>query len=131
MQDVADVLKKGVDDLEDYWVRMCVKAEQSAYRDLSGLLLGKGYTLLQLDQWDYRASYSNDQAMFWLFTYTSLGIGYDDKEINKLDHRKELSDSATILINGAAVAPGSTDTGGIGGGLISEEGYRITGSTEF
>jgi hypothetical protein len=131
-QDVADALKESsVANLEPYWDSQCQKAVDAAYRDLSGILLGKGYTIDQLDSWDFRVSYSNDQALFWLMTRTSLGMGYDDKEINKLDHRKELLESATIMIAGAPVAPGSASAGGVGGGSISEDGYRINGSTTF
>jgi hypothetical protein len=132
MQDVADILKESsVANLQTYWDRNCVRAMNKAYADLSSILLGKGYTIEQLDQWDYRADYSRQQALFWLFTETSLGMGYDFAAIDKLDHRAELREGATILIGGIPVAPGGSDTGGIGGGCISEEGYRITGSTEF
>lgn len=127
--DVRQILKE--DTLEDYWPPLCAKAAETAYADLAGVLLGKGYTIAQLDQWDFRRAYSRQQALFWLYTESSLGIGYDDKEINKLDRRKELTESATILINGAAVGYGSDSAGGVGGGVIAETNYRITGETRF
>lgn len=132
MQEVADILKKDVGELEEYWVRQCAKAAAAAYRDLSGILLSKNYTPQQLDLWDFRNSYSADQALFWLFTKTSLGLDMDDKEVIKLDHREELRESATIVISGEAVKPeGAAGGGGVGGGMISETGFRITGETEF
>jgi hypothetical protein len=131
MGDVSRILKKKVADIADYWQPLCVEAVESAYRDLSEILLGKSYTIAQLDAWDNRRSYSRQQSLFWLFTETVLGLDMSDKEINKLDHRKQLMESTTIMIGGVPVAPAGEDTGGIGGGLISEEGYRITGATEF
>lgn len=131
-QKVADALKKDVDDLEEYWDNQCADAAATGYSDILGILMGKGYTMAQLDAWDTRVQFSRQQSLFWLLTESSLGIGYDDKEINKLDRRKELQEAVTIMINGEAVKPGATgDVSGIGGGVISEDGYRITGSTEF
>lgn len=132
-QDVADILKEAdVANLEPRWDRQIPRAISTAYADLTGTLLGKGYTIEQLDQWDNREQFNRQQALFWLYTESGLGIGNDDKEINKLDRRKELAESTTIMINGVPVAPGSTDSvGGVGGGLISEDGFRITGETEF
>ncbi len=133
-QDVKDILKLSEDGtLEPYWLRLIEKARQTGYTDLTEILLGRGYTIAQLDAWDNREVYNRQQALFWLYTESSLGIGYDDKEINKLDRRPQLLKAATIMVNGVPVVPGGpADTGGsVGGGLISECGYRINGSTEF
>ncbi len=133
MQAVADRLKESsVDGLEPYWERTCADAIQTGYGDVVRILLGKGYTMAQLDAWDDRRDFTRQQSLFWLMTESSLGSGYDDKEIDKLDRRKELTEAVTIQINGEAVAPASTSgAGGVGGGCIKETGYRITGSTEF
>lgn len=132
-QDVADILKESsVDNLQPYWTLQCTKALNTAYGDIAQILRGRGYTAAQLDAWDFRAEYNRQQALFWLFTETSLGIGYDDKEINKMDRREELREDTALLINGEPEKPaGDSDTSGVGGGLISERGYRIDSCTEF
>lgn len=132
-QDVKDILKLADDqNLEAYWSRLIEKARQTAYSDLIDILIGRGYTIAQLDAWDSREVYNRQQALFWLYTETSLGMGYDDKEINKLNRAEQLRKATTIMINGVAVKPDApAANGGIGGGLICEEGYRINGSTEF
>ena len=132
-QDVKDILKlEEAATLEAYWTRLVEKARQTGYADLTEILLGRGYTIGQLDAWDNREVYNRQQSLFWLLTETSWGIGYDDKEINKLDRRPQLLKAATIMVNGVPVAPAGTDaSGGIGGGVICEDGYRINGSTEF
>jgi hypothetical protein len=131
-QSVADILKEAdVAALEPRWDRQIPLAIQTAYSDLVGILLARGYTIGQLDQWDNRVTYNRQQALFWLYTEAGLGQGYDDKEIDKLDRRKELKETATIMVNGTPVTPGNEDAAGAYGGTISECGYRITGETEF
>lgn len=132
-QDVKDILKLEEDaTLEAYWTRLITRARQTGYADLTEILLGRGYTISQLDSWDNRETYNRHQALFWVYTESPLGLGTEDKEVNKLDRREQLRKATTIMINGVPVSPGGgTDAGGIGGGLISEDGYRITGETEW
>lgn len=134
-QKVADILKKDVGDLDAYWDRHVATARTDGYGDIAARLLGRGYTMSQLDAWDDRVKYNRHQALYWLFVEGYLPTDADDREINKLDHRKELEDPGiTLMINGQAVPPGSTDEtdgGSVGGGVIDESDYRITTDTEF
>ena len=73
--------------------------------------MGKGYTSGQLDGWDDRVRFNLDQSTFWaLVRGAGLG-GYEDRDYSKLDHRKEIEQSATIMIGGVAVAPSATNPG--------------------
>lgn len=131
-QDVADILKVDVAELEDYWVRQIANAIASGYRDIKNLMLDTGWSMAQLDSWDDRISYTRQQTMFWLFTETPLGLGMDDREVLKLDQRKTLKDLTTLAINGQLVPLTTAEHGGsVGGGLMDDSKYRINGSTEF
>lgn len=133
-QEVADVLKKDVATLEAYWTRLITLTVNDGYNDCVARLLGRGYTMAQLDGWDDRVRYNRDQCLFWLFVRGFLPSASDDREVDKLDHRKELETVTTIMVNGVAVPPGATDVdagASVGSGTISEDGYRITTDTEF
>lgn len=133
-QEVADILKKDVSDLAAYWDRHVTRTRNDGYNDLVSRLAGKGYTPAQMDAWDDRERFNRDQALFWLYV-KGAGLGaYDDKEINKLDHRKELETATTIMIGGKAVAPGAEtvdDGASVGIGTMTEDDYRIKSDTEF
>jgi hypothetical protein len=133
LQDVADILKKDVEKLEMYWLRIADRVLNDGYNDCVSRLLGRGYTMAQLDGWSDRVRYNRDQSLFWLFVRGFLPSNSDDREVDKLDHRKELETALTIMVNGVAVAPGATENDGasVGGGTISEAGYRIKSDTVF
>lgn len=131
-QHVADTLKKPVADLKASWDRHIALALADGYNDIVGILLGKGFTMSQLDAWDSRVTYNRQQSTFWALVYGMQLGDATDVDRNKLDRRKDLTLASTIMINGAAVAPGADDdASGIGGGYISEDDYRINSDTEF
>lgn len=131
-QKVADVLKKDVGDLDPYWDRFVAEANAAATNDIMEILLGKGYTLGQIDAWDSRTTYNIDIALYHALVKGAALADYNQETVDKLDRRKRLEEQAALLINGALVQPGAADTGGgAAGGVIDDTNYRINMSTKL
>lgn len=132
-QALADILKKSAGDLSDYWDRIITDANQSATDDITYRLMARGYSVSQIDQWDQRVTFNRDIGLFWALTRGG-GLGdYSDLWINKLDRRKEL-ETVALFAGGTVILPGAEADGGgfaIGGGTLSESGYRFNMETDY
>lgn len=120
-----------VQDLLPLWERIVEAAAETAAGDILQALLARGYTAAQVEAWDFRKVYNRDIALFWALTHGGgLSPQHSDRDINKLDRRKELA-TVLLLIGGVPVAPGGTEGVGVYGGRLSQDGYRIRDDTEF
>lgn len=132
-QALADMLKKSVEDLADYYTRIVPAANQAAADDITYRLMARGYSLAQIDQWDQRVTFNTDLGLFWALTKAG-GLGdYSDQWVNKLDRRKEL-DTIALFVGGSVVLPGEDADGSgfaVGGGRLSEDGYRFNFDTDY
>src|ERR1044072_2256055 len=131
---IADRLSKDIDKLPPKWDGICADADNAGYSDLVSRLRLKGYTQAQLDMWDDRVRYNVDQALYWALVNGGVGAGYDDKEINKLDHRGEIDkDQIAVMIGGAIVLPGETGQvgGSVHGGDIAMGFGNVSGASTF
>jgi hypothetical protein len=131
---IADRLSMVVTALPPKWDGICADAVSAGYSDIVTRLRVKGYTQAQIDVWDDRIRYLTDQAVFWACVNGGIAAGYDDKEFNKLDHRKELEGTTlAIMIGGAIVLPG--EAGGIGGsvlgGRLALDNGNVSGPSTF
>lgn len=126
-QMVADDLHKGDKAaLKSRWIAICTRSVERGWRDLKNRLLVRGYTDAQIEAWDDKVSFTQDQSLFWAFVEGSGLADYSDRDYNKLDHRKEVEDAKFLLvIGGIPVVPGQTDAGYgavIGGIMTLSEG---------
>jgi hypothetical protein len=108
---LADVqnLAGGGDALESYWVGIVPQAHRKAYNWIAACLVGKGYTVAQLDTWDARQDYERDLSLWWC-----LVAGESEREgaeasarptmvprlLFKFDCRTELKDPDFVLLAG-------------------------------
>ena len=146
-QAVADILKQSNTSLlEPYYARIIPPAITQAYQDILSALLGRGYTVAQIDTWANAAVINQQQALFWVLTQTG-GLGhYDDQQIAKLDHRKNLKELALTDSGGNLILPGAGASGlpgpvgipgdtfggaAIGGGRLDQGYWRTSLRTRF
>lgn len=137
-QVIADSLSKELAELQPKWGRLVDDgadggARWDAARDIVQILLSKGFTLAQIDQWDERKTYNVDIAAHLALVKGAAANNYNQETIDKLDRRKMLAESVGIVINGVLVAPGASDDvgGGMGIGEIDDTDYRINMDTHL
>lgn len=107
--------------LEAWATDLAATCNQDATADLTTIMLGQGYTVDQLDGWDYVATYVRRLAVWYAFNTPPLrtdGAEAPEKPLNPLPMLKAMG---TITIGGVAVAPptGGSVVGGISSGMQS------------
>lgn len=111
-QRVADALKvPGVSDLATWWNGICTAALASAEADVQGVLVGRGYTVDQVDDWPGGVATVSDLALFWALTNAGVLEAFDDKFVKALDRREQLktvvlTDASGALVRSAAIGHG-------------------------
>lgn len=90
---------KASEALPTYWDEIITRSNDSAYQDIVGVLLGRGYTMSQISTWDRREEFNRDIGMFWALTRGMGAHDYSDIHIMKLDRRKELQTVALQTSN--------------------------------
>lgn len=115
LQSVADLLKVALASLPSYWTNVVSEAHTSAYQEIVGRLLRRGYTKAQIDQWDRGAEFERSLTLFWSAVNGGGLANYDDKFIARFDRRKEL-DEVLLSIGGVYVYPNQSTPGTIGTG---------------
>ncbi|AMV24591.1 hypothetical protein VT84_09360 [Gemmata sp. SH-PL17] len=119
LQRVADSLHVPVAQLANEWLSLSAQSLRDATADLTSIIATMGYSGAQIA--------SADQMPIWterLAAYFTLGRGaalasYDLKAVEWLDPRKMIKDMTALLIGGEPVAPGPSEVGGIGYGMVS------------
>jgi hypothetical protein len=89
-QIVADALHQTTAQLPSEWDRIVFLSNQTAFMDIRGKLLQRGYDTAQMLNWDRGPEFQRDLGLYWSLVRGAGLHGYDDKFINKLDRRKEL-----------------------------------------
>jgi hypothetical protein len=107
-QSLADTLKVNAAELGGYWDRLCQEAHLSAYRDVRGALLMRGFAPGQIDQWDRGAEFERDLGLYWALVRGSNVHSFDQTAIDRLDRRKELETVMVELAGGAPQVPAGT-----------------------
>lgn len=116
---VAATLHVAPASLPSEWNAICSHAARRAAAELRSIFILKGYTPAQLSQWSDGFTYSQQLGTWFAITAGSSLCGYDTKNIEWMDCRKELREAAALIIGEEAVAPsGSSDVGGISSGVI-------------
>lgn len=88
---------------------------ESSIRQAHGVIVtilgNKGWTLAQLNQWDYRKDYLTRMALYWFFTDLSTD-GFDQERLRPYDVRPDLSGKDfALIVNGVPLKPSQGDTG--------------------
>jgi hypothetical protein len=126
-QALAEALSKSDPATLAVGPRTLSDANQFAGQEVTGRLLGRGYTQAQVDAWDRTVEFATHIALWWLFTYGGVPYIGNDERVKDFDRRKELSDPNTVIfIDGEMILPGragpedpggSVSSGRIGGGF--------------
>ncbi len=118
LDDAAATLKTQRSNLPAWWAVVVTRVRTSAYQEIYGRLLNRGFTPAQIIAWDRGNEFERSIALFFAYS-TPQGIGVFDKEaVSTFDRRKELH---TVLVSngGEWVTPGSTP-GNVTGGSFKE-----------
>lgn len=101
---VSGAVKTGLSDMAGYWDSLCQKAHESAYFDVRGALLARGFTAAQVDQWPRGAEYERDIGLYWVGIRSDL-MENDLERLKLLDRRQELMTVMVELPNGQPQDP--------------------------
>jgi len=137
-------LQGGAADLDPFWDESITRGHSAAWKAIRSILVGRGYTAVQLDSWDERKEYESDIAAAWILRDGAAdqtdrfprqeGDNSDyevpadvEVTIRHLDRRAELYTLTLVDGNGAIIAPLPVDPavaalGGVGHGSLSEAG---------
>ncbi len=96
-----------------YWVTIVADAQTSAYQEIVGRLIERGFTEAQINSWDRGAEFELVIMKYWaLVNGGGLSGNYDDRFIKMLDRRRELDD-VMIAVAGVYITPGQMQPGTI------------------
>ena len=117
-QSVAGLLKMDVAGLAGYWDRLVKECHASAYYDVRGILLQRGFTSAQVDTWDRGAEFERDLTLYWCMVRGGTIVpAASSEQLDRLDRRKELE---TVLVESAAAPqPPAHDPGRISHGVMA------------
>lgn len=114
LQAVADSLKAGgVDALlatAPQWSNINSEAHASAYQEIVGRLLNRGFTLAQIQGWDRGGEFELALTRFWALTNGGGLSAYDMDSVKLFDRRKDL-DNVIVFVNGVFVNPTAQQPG--------------------
>lgn len=118
--DIAAALKlTTVDDLPAWWDDVISRCHLSAYQEIVGQLLARGFTKAQVDAWDRGAEYERHLSLYFAFT-SPQGAGAFDIAAVKLWDRREDLQTAMVYASGAWTNPAESP-GTIGSGRVRED----------
>lgn len=115
---LAGALKVDAADLAKYWDLQCQQAHESAYLDIRGALLVRGFTATQVDLWDRGGEFERDIGIFWACVRGLASAALDPVALDRLDRRAELMTVLVEVAGGAPQEPAATP-GRIVAGMFS------------
>ncbi len=98
-----------------YWESLVSRCNNSAYQEVLGQLLMRGFTKAQVDAWDRRIEFQRDLMIFWSLPDGAALESFSDLFLRSKDRRKDLT-SVQVFANGAYVNP---QAGGSAPGVCS------------
>lgn len=113
---VSDLLGVNVSNLPPKWQTLVQNSNTSAYQEILGRLITRGYTPAQINAWDRGAEFQTDLALFWTLTKGGGLANYSDVFLKALDRRKDL-DTVILFVGQQWKATGDTP-GTIGSGAL-------------
>lgn len=115
---VAAALKMDVADLGAYWDAQAQRAHQSAYLDIRGALLARGFTAAQVDAWARGEEFEHDIGLFWALVRGGRPAHITEEMLAALDRRAELA-TVTVEIDSGTPQTPSTVPGRIVAGVLA------------
>lgn len=117
--DVAAALKlASVSDLPDWWDDVIERCHTSAYQEIVGQLLQRGFSKAQVDAWDRGVEFERHLSLYFVFTSPQGHGSFDTNAVKLWDRREDLK-SALVYASGAWTNPGESP-GTVGNGRMSE-----------
>lgn len=100
-QALANMLHLEVASLGKQWDQIVADSNQSAFLDIRGILIMRGYTAQQVMGWDRGPEFQRDIGLFWCLVKGAGLHPYDDRFIKQLDRREEIRKPGFLVeING-------------------------------
>lgn len=114
---VAAALKVDPANLARYWDAELQRCHESAYKDIRGALLVRGFTAAQADAWDRGAEFERDIGLYWACVRGIGAMALDPVALDRLDRRAELMTVMVEVAGGATQNPAATP-GRISAGML-------------
>lgn len=130
LNDLADTLQKAQGTLSAYWVNVCTQSHRWAFGILAQFWLGKGFTLAQLQSWDYGIDYERNLTLWRALTRPGSLQAVDDKLVATLDVRKDLCEQQVLLAAGVPQIPAG-DAGQVGTGPMMHGPHDLWSGARF
>lgn len=123
---IADGFHKAVTELSDAWDGIVPDANEEAYKDICGILMGRGFLLSQVVAWDRGKAIQRLQGMYWAYIHGGALHNYDQSWIDRLDQRKNL-ESMPVAIDQAEL-PQDATAGPPVSGMLAEKSTDLFSS---
>lgn len=105
-QRLADVLSKGVSDLDPKWDSIVGDAVISASNTVTELVTARGFSVTQVAAWDQVKDFTKDIGIYWCLIRGGALGNYSDQFVKAFDRRDELRKLEAIIIGGVPTTPG-------------------------
>jgi hypothetical protein len=114
---MANPLKKDGSTLESYWEPVVERANLSAYQEVCGQLLVRGFLIAQIDAWDRLLEFVSDQMLFFSLVRGGVLEAFSSEYLKLIDRREELK-TVQVFVSGVYVNPdvGASGPGQVGSG---------------
>lgn len=120
---IAKRLGKAVGDLETWADDVASQANLDTTADITTIMLGLGYSIGQVDDWDFVATYAMRLALWYAFNQPPLRTDMGEAAERPNDPREALRTMTAIVIDGEAVVPPNDPVvGGTSTGLLTAPG---------
>lgn len=108
---VCSILKIEVADAPAYYEQVIVDAITASWNQIKTKLIGRGYSISQVQSWDRAREFNLDGATYWAFTIGGIPRPHDREALNKLEEKLAELDTVDILVGDELIEPDSTTIG--------------------
>lgn len=98
-------------ELSPFWESIFPDAHDAAYNEVVAALVGRGYTISQVNQWDRRTEYEIDLSLWWSLVKGEYDAENNPQLLEKLDRRPELLTTVVTIGGVIAVPTGEVQAG--------------------
>lgn len=111
-----------------FWSEIIPKAASTAQQDILSVLLGRGFTLSQINSWDGQADCHRQQTVYWALVEGQGLLGLDPtlvQLVDRLDRRKWLLDAALVSGSDVLDPDDDSDQGRVGYGSLNSSDSKF------
>jgi hypothetical protein len=113
---LANRLKQSPNKMPTYWMEIVTSSHASAYQDIVGAFVARGFNATQINAWDRGIEFERDISLYYCLVAGGVLEVYNGKE---LDRRRELL-SVQIFVNQVWQKPAAaTDPAGLPGQVMT------------